>query len=90
MILSSPSGGDFPNPIHNTWLQGALAALTGSEHMIWEFNKKWEQDYLIKVAETLQAVTDRRNAALENNTTRVCDSHTAANLACRHRQISAG
>jgi len=32
--------------------------------MIREFNKKWEQDYLIKTAETLQAVTDRRNTTL--------------------------
>ena len=48
--------------------------------MIREFNKKWEQDYLIKTAEILQAVTDRRNAALEKNTKRVCDSRTAADI----------
>jgi hypothetical protein len=24
MILSSSSGGDFPNPIHDTWVQGAF------------------------------------------------------------------
>ena len=41
---------------------------------------KWEQDYLIKTAETLQAVTDRRNAALEKNAKRVCDSQTAADI----------
>ena len=32
---------DFPNPIHDTW---------GSENMIREFNKKWEEDYRIKIS----------------------------------------
>jgi len=32
-----------------------LAHLTGSGHMMREFNKKWEQDYVRKTAETLQA-----------------------------------
>ena len=35
---------------------------------------------MIKTADTLQAVTDRRNTALENNTKRVCDSQTAADI----------
>ena len=48
--------------------------------MIREFNKKWEQDYLIKTTETLQAVTDRRNVALEKNTKRGCDSQTSADI----------
>jgi hypothetical protein len=48
--------------------------------MIREFNKKWEQDYLIKTEES-QSVTDRRNAALEKNAKRVCDSQTAADIA---------
>jgi hypothetical protein len=48
--------------------------------MIREFNKKWEQDCLIKTAETLQAVPDRRNAALEKTAKRVCDSQTAADI----------
>ena len=34
--------------------------------MIRKFNKTWEQDCLIKSADTLQAVTDRRIAALES------------------------
>jgi len=54
---------DFPKPIHDTW--EPLAHLTGSEHVIREFNQKWEQDYVRKTEETLQAVTDRRNTALE-------------------------
>jgi hypothetical protein len=49
---------DFPNPIHDTWKR--LNHSTGSEHMIREIDKKWEQDYLIKTAQTLQTVTDRR------------------------------
>jgi hypothetical protein len=49
-------------------------------HVIREFNKKWEQDYLIKTAETLQAVIYRRNAALEKNAKRVCDSQTAVDI----------
>ena len=35
---------------------------------------------LIKTEETLQAVTDRRNAALEKIGKRVCDSQTAADI----------
>jgi hypothetical protein len=42
--------------------------------------KKWEQDYLIKTAQTLQAVTDRRNTSLEKNAERVSDSQTAADI----------
>ncbi len=47
------------------------------ENMIQESNKEWEQDYLIKTTETLQAVTDRRNASLEKNTKTVCDQTPA-------------
>ena len=48
--------------------------------MIREFNKKCEQEYLIKTAETFQSVTDRRNDALEKNTKRVCDSQMTADI----------
>ena len=68
----------FPNPIHDTW--EPLARLTGSEHMIQEFNKKWEQDYLIKTAETLQVVTVRRNSTLEKNTKKVSEGQTLPTL----------
>jgi hypothetical protein len=40
-----------------------------------------EEDYLIKTVETLQAVTDRRNAAHDKNAKRVCDSQAAADIA---------
>ena len=48
--------------------------------MIREFNKNWEQDYLIKTTETLQAVTDRRNTTLEKNIKKVYDAQTAADI----------
>jgi hypothetical protein len=31
---------DFPDPVHDTW--EPLAHLSGSEHMIREFNQRWE------------------------------------------------
>ena len=36
--------------------------------MVWEFNKNWEQDYLIKTGKTLQTATDRRNYSLKKIT----------------------
>ena len=59
---------DFPDPVHDTW--DPLAHLSGSEHMIREFNQKWEQDYVRKTAETLQAQTDRKRIAHEKNAQR--------------------
>ncbi len=41
-----------------------------TENMIRKFNKKWEEEYLIKKVETLQVVTDRRNAAHDKNAKR--------------------
>ena len=35
---------------------------------------------MIKTADTLQAVTDRRNSSLEKNVKRVCDSQTTADI----------
>jgi hypothetical protein len=61
--------------------------MTGSAHVIREFNKKWEPDYLIKTTETLQAVTDRRNAALEKNAKGVCDCQTAADVEEATREV---
>ena len=46
---------DFPDPIHDTW--EPLAHLSNSEHMIREFNQKWEQDHVTKTAETLEDQT---------------------------------
>ena len=78
---SPSSWGDvtqFPNPIHDTW--EPLAHLTGSEHIIREFNKEWEQDYLIKPAETLQTVTVSRNSDLEKYTKKVCEGQTTTDI----------
>ena len=41
----------FPDPNHDTW--EPLHHLSGSEHMIREFNQEWEKDYVRKTAETL-------------------------------------
>jgi hypothetical protein len=40
---------------------GAYTNLPGSENMIAEFNKKWEEDYKIKTVAALQSVIDERN-----------------------------
>ena len=56
----------FPGPKDDTW--EPLAHLSGSEqHMIREFNQQWEQDYVKKTAETLQAQADRRKSVAEKN-----------------------
>ena len=39
--------------------------------MIREFNQQWEQDYVRKMTETLQAQTDRRKSVAEKNAQRV-------------------
>ena len=38
--------------------------------MIREFNQQWEQDYVRKTTETLQAQSDRRKSAVEKNAQR--------------------
>ena len=48
----------FPDPKDDTW--EPLHHLSGSEHMIREFNEQWETDYVRKTAETLQVQTARR------------------------------
>ena len=40
----------FPDPKDDTW--EPLGHLSGSEHMIREFNEQWEKDYVRKTAET--------------------------------------
>ena len=42
----------FPEPKDDTW--DPLTHLSGSEHMIREFNEQWEKDYVRKTTETLQ------------------------------------
>jgi hypothetical protein len=55
----------FPDPNHDTW--EPLHHLSGSEHMIREFNQQWEKDYVRKTAETLEAQDARRKIAAEKN-----------------------
>ncbi len=52
---------DFPDTVHDTW--DPLVHLSGSEHMIREFNQKWEEDYVRKTVETLQVQADRRTSS---------------------------
>ena len=42
----------FPDPNHDTW--EPLHHLSGSEHMIREFDEQWEKDYVRKTEETLE------------------------------------
>ena len=58
----------FPDPNHDTW--EPLHHLSGSEHMIREFNQQWEKDYVRKTAETLEAHAARRKIAAEKNAQR--------------------
>jgi hypothetical protein len=58
----------FPDPNHDTW--EPLHHLSGSEHMIREFNQQWEKDYVRKTAETLEAQAARRKIAAEKNAQR--------------------
>ena len=44
--------------------------LSGLEYMIRECNQKWEEDYVRKTTETLQAQTDRSKIAHEKNAQR--------------------
>ena len=58
----------FPDPNHDTW--EPLHHLSGSEHMMREFNQQWEKDYVRKTAETLEAQVVRRKSVAEKNTQR--------------------
>ncbi len=58
----------LPDPKDDTW--EPLGQLSGSEHMIREFNEKWEKDYVRKTAETLEVQTFRRKRADEQNVQR--------------------
>ncbi len=61
MVLSSSSGGgDFPLEKDNAWER--ITNLTGSEHMICEFQKQHDLDYAVKTAALLKQVADRRKA----------------------------
>ena len=44
--------------------------MSGSEHMIRDFNEQWEKDYVRKTAETLETQAVRRKSAAEKNVQR--------------------
>ena len=48
--------------------------LTGSEHMICEFQKQYELDYAAKTAAVLKQVADRRKAMNEKNASTALDN----------------
>ena len=73
MVLSSSSGGvTFFLKKNDTW--EPVTNLTGSEHMICEFQKKYDLDYGTKIVDVLKQVTDRRKPMNEKNVSTVLDN----------------
>ena len=62
---------DFPLEKDDTW--EPITNLTGSEHMICEFQKQHELDYAVKTAAVLEQVADRRKAMNEKNSRTALD-----------------
>jgi len=62
---------DFPLERDDTW--EPISNLTGSEHMICEFQKQHALDYAAKTAAVLQQVADRRKAMNEKNASTALD-----------------
>ena len=60
-----------------------IANLTGSEHMICEFQKQHELDYAGKTSDVLKQVADRRKAMNEKNARTALD-HTLLTTFRRH------
>ena len=56
---------DFPLDKDDTW--EPITNLPGSEHMIAEFQRNWEEQYKIKASEQLQSVIDKRNTRFSCN-----------------------
>jgi hypothetical protein len=54
--------------------------LPGSEHMIAEFQKHWQEEYKIKTSEQLQSVIDKRNTRNEKNAQTQHDRNTATDM----------
>ena len=69
---------DFPLDKDDMW--EPITNLPGSEHMITEFQKSWEQEYKIKTSEQLQSVIDKRNTRNEQNVKTQRDRETAADM----------
>ena len=65
MVLSFIGWRDFPLDKDDTW--EPITNLPGSEHMIAEFQKSWEEEYKIKTSEQLQSLIDKRNTRNEKN-----------------------
>jgi hypothetical protein len=74
MVLSSssPKWRDFPLGKDDTWQP--ITNLTGSEHMICEFQTQHELDYSAKTTAVLKQVADRRKAMNEKNVRTALDN----------------
>ncbi len=78
MVLNSSSGDvtrDFPLEKDDTW--EPITNLTGSEHMICEFQKQYDLDYATKTVVVLKQVVDRRKSMNEKNTRMTLDNTVA-------------
>ena len=69
---------DFPLDKDDTW--EPITNLPGSEHMIAEFQRHWEEQYKIKTSEQLQSVIDKRNTRNEKNAQTQRERDTAADM----------
>jgi hypothetical protein len=69
---------DFPLDKDDTW--EPITNLPGSEHMIAEFQKHWQEEYKIKTSERLQSVIDKRNTHHEKNAQTQRDRNTVIDI----------
>jgi len=69
---------DFPLDKDDTW--EPITNLPGSEHMIAEFQRHWEEQYKIKTSEQLQSVIDKRNTLNEKNDQTQHERNTTADM----------
>ena len=69
---------DFPLDKDDTW--EPITNLPGSENMIAEFQRHWEEQYKIKTSEQLQSVIDKRNTRNEKNAQTQRERDTAADM----------
>ena len=69
---------DFPLDKDDTCQ--CITNLPGSEHLIAEFQRHWEEQYKIKTSEQLQSVIDKRNTLNEKNAQTQRERDTAADM----------
>ena len=69
---------DFPLDKDDTW--ELITNLPGSEHMIAEFQRNWDEQYKIKTSEQLQSVIDKRNTLNEKNAQTQHERNTAVDM----------